>query len=65
MEWLLAGGELLTGIVILVLWWLALKALSGDEKTTLSSTRFVLLPIIFLLWVVGGLVLVLRGGGLL
>jgi uncharacterized membrane protein len=65
MEWLLAGGELLVGIVALVLWWLALKMISGDENTKLSSTRFVVFPVVFLLWVVGAVVLVFRGAGLI
>jgi hypothetical protein len=61
MEWLMSGGELLAGVVLLVLWWLALKVLGGNETKRLTNTRFVILPCIFLLWLVGGLILVLQG----
>jgi hypothetical protein len=65
MEWFWAGGELLVGIVALVLWWMALKLLSRGANAKLTNMRFVGFPIIFLLWGVGGVILVLRGVGFL
>lgn len=61
MEWLLSGGELLVGVVVLALGWLLLKFFSGDATTKLSNMRFALLPILFMLWFVGGGILVLLG----
>jgi hypothetical protein len=63
MQWLLAGGELLAGIVALVLWWMALRFISGDGSKPLSNMQFAVLPCVFLLWFVGGFVLVLQGLG--
>jgi hypothetical protein len=65
MQWLWAGGELLVGIGALVLWWLAVKLFSGGADKRLTNMRFVGLPTILLLWGVGGVILVLRGVGLL
>ena len=65
MQWLWAGGELLAGIITLVLWWLALKLLTGRGDQRLTNMRFVGLPTIFLLWGVAGVILILRGSGLL
>lgn len=64
MNWL-AGGEVVAGVVAIVVWWLALRLVSGRDDQRLTNTRFVVLPAIFLLWIVGGIVLVLRGLGVL
>jgi hypothetical protein len=61
MQWLLAGGEILTGIGVLAAWWFALKFFGRHRDQPLSNFRFVLLPSIMLLWAVGGIVLLLRG----
>ena len=66
MAWLLAGGELLAGVIALVLLWLVMQFLerrSGGKP--LTSVRFAVLPSLFLLWLVGGVVLILRGLGVL
>jgi hypothetical protein len=61
MQWLLAGGEVLTGLVVLVGWWFALKFFGRHRDKPLTNMRFVVLPSILLLWGVGGIVLVLQG----
>lgn len=64
MQWLVGGGQLLVGIALLVTWWLALSFL-GRNKKPLTAFRFVGLPSIFLLWFVGGAILVFHGVGLI
>jgi hypothetical protein len=65
MQWLLSGGEVLAGIVALVLLWLALKVAGGNPDKPLTNMRFAVLPAIFLLWATGGFILILRGAGVL
>ncbi len=66
MSWLWAGGELLVGVIVLVLWWLVVKVAErrGRDKP-LTHMRFAVLPSLLLLWLVGGVVLILRGLGVL
>ena len=66
MAWLFAGGEVLAGVIVLVLWWLAMKLAERRGKhTQLTSMRFAVLPGILLLWFVGGVILLMRGVGLI
>lgn len=62
MTWI-AGSEILLGIVTLGVWVMALRLLSGRMR--MSNMGFVLLPSLFLMGAIGGLVLVLNGVGLL
>ena len=64
MSWI-AGGELLAGVLAIVLWWLALRLASGRENKPLTNTRFIALPSLFLLWIVGAVMLIALGAGLL
>ena len=64
MSWI-AGSEVLAGVVAIVLWWLALRLASGRDDKPLTNTRFVVLPSLYLLWIVGGFMLIVRGVGLL
>ena len=64
MDYLLSGGEVVAGLVALVLWWLALRLvgrLRSDKE--LSALMFAFVPCVFLLWMVGGCILILRGSG--
>jgi hypothetical protein len=63
MSWL-ASIELLAGVAAIVIWWPALR-LVGHRDKPLTNTRFVVLPSLFLLWIVGGFMLIARGVGLL
>jgi hypothetical protein len=65
MQWLLSGGEVLAGIVTLVLLWLALKFAGRDPNKRLTNMRFAVLPAFFLLWATGGFILIFRGLGVL
>jgi hypothetical protein len=63
MDWI-SGGEVLAGVVAIVLWWLVVR-LAGHSDAQLTNTRFVFLPSLFLIWIVGGFMLIARGLGLL
>jgi hypothetical protein len=66
MHYLLSGGEVVAGLGVLVLWWLALSFLGrrwGGQP--MGAIRFAVIPCIFLLWLVSGSILVLRGFGLI
>lgn len=65
MAWLIGGGQLIVGIGLIAVWWIALRIIRGDGNRPLTSFRFVALPSILLLWFVGGFVLILRGSGLI
>jgi hypothetical protein len=60
MSWLMSGGELLAGIVTLIVWWLTVELLKRRNLST-TSFRVAFLPPMFLLWAVAGAVMVLRG----
>ena len=60
MEWLMSGGELLAGVIALFLWWLVVEFLHRRNRS-LTNFHLVFIPMIFLPWAVGGVVLVLRG----
>jgi hypothetical protein len=62
---LIGGGEVLVGVLAIVLWWLVLRLASGRDDRPLTNTRFVILPSLFLLWIVGSFMLIMRGVGLL
>ena len=66
MSYLLGGGQIVLGLGLLVLWWLALTLLGRrwNEKE-LSATMFAVVPSIFLLWAVGSFILLFRGLGVL
>jgi hypothetical protein len=64
MDYLLNGGQAVAGLAALVLWWLTLSFIgrrTGDKP--LSSMSFAFWPCLFLLWLVGGWILILRGIG--
>jgi hypothetical protein len=65
MQWLMSGGELLAGIVALIVWWLAVRLVSVGANTPFTATRPILLPMIFMLWGVGDVILVLQGARML
>jgi hypothetical protein len=64
MDYVLNGGQVVAGLAALVLWWLTLSFIGrryGDRP--LSSMRFALWPCVFLLWLVGGCILIFHGIG--
>jgi len=64
MDYFLNGGQVVAGLAALVLWWLTLSFIGrryGDKA--LSSMGFAFWPCLFLLWLVGGCILILRGMG--
>jgi hypothetical protein len=64
MNYLFGGGQVVVGLGLLVAWWLALTFLGSRWRDQpLSSIRFAVTPVVFLVWFVGGFLLVLRGLG--
>ena len=64
MDNLLSGGEVVAGLIMLVAWWFTLRLvgrLRSDRE--LSALMFAVVPCVFLLWMVGGVILILRGTG--
>ena len=64
LDYLLSGGEVVAGLIALVAWWFTLKLigrLRGDKE--LSALMFAVVPCVFLLWLVAGCILILRGTG--
>ncbi len=64
MDHLLSGGEVVAGLIALVAWWFALRLLGrlrGNRE--LSALMFAVVPCFFLLWLVGGFILIMRGTG--
>jgi len=64
MNYLLSGGEIVVGLGVLLAWWFALRLvgrLRGDKE--LSALMFAFVPCVFLLWMVAGFILLLRGSG--
>ena len=54
----------MAGLIALVAWWFALRLLGrlrGDRE--LSALMFAFVPCVFLLWLVGGFILIMRGTG--
>jgi hypothetical protein len=66
LDYLLSGGQVVVGLGVLVVWWLTL-ALMGRlyAERRLSGLMFAFVPCVFLLWLVSGSILVLRGLGFL
>ena len=63
-DYLLGGGQAVLGVGLLVLWWLAFTYLRHRWRDkVLSAFGFAVVPCIFLLWIVAGVILVLRGVG--
>lgn len=60
MSWLIAGGELLVGAVVLVVWWIALQAMNR-RNWPMTNFRLSVLAPLMLMWAVAGVILVLRG----
>ena len=64
MDYLLGGGQAALGVGLLVLWWLAFTYLRHRWRhKVLSAFDFAVVPCVFLLWLVGGVILVLHGLG--
>jgi hypothetical protein len=64
MSYLVGGGQIVAGLVALVLLWLVLTFLGRRTAgKVLGATGLVFWPSVVLLWFVGGCVLVLRGMG--
>jgi hypothetical protein len=64
MDYFLSGGQAVAGLAMLVLLWLTLRFVgrrTGDKP--LSLMGFALWPTFFLLWFVGGCILILRSIG--
>jgi hypothetical protein len=64
LDYLLSGGQVVAGLAVLVAWWVTL-ALVGRlySDRPLSAVMFAFVPCVFLFWLVGGGILVLRGLG--
>jgi len=60
MSWLATGGELIAGIVLLVLWWIVTGILARRQLALTNFHLTVTTPV-FLLWGVLAVLLVLRG----
>ena len=66
MNYLLGGGQIVVGLGLLFLWWITLTFLGARWRDKeLSALRFAIVPSIFLLWAVGGFILLFRGLGIL
>jgi hypothetical protein len=65
MQWIVGGGQMVVGIVLIVLWWLALRFMQTDGTKTMSAIGFTAIPTLFLLWFVGAAILILHGVGLI
>ena len=64
MNYLFGGGQVVVGLGLLLAWWLALVFLGSRWRDKpLSATRFAVTPVVFLTWLVGAFLLVLRGLG--
>ena len=64
MDYLLSGGEVVAGLIMLVAWWFALRLLGRLRRDReLSALMFAVVQCVFLLWMVGGVILILRGTG--
>jgi hypothetical protein len=64
MDYFLSGGEVVAGLIALVAWGFArrlLGRLRGDRE--LSALMFAFVPCVFLRWLVGGFILIMRGTG--
>jgi hypothetical protein len=64
MDYLLGSTQVLAGICSIVVLWLTLHFLgrrNADKRIT--NTGFAIVPSLFLLWLVGSCVLILRGLG--
>ena len=66
MSYLIGGGQIVVGIAVLVLWWLALMFLSRrNVGRPMTSFGFAVTPSVLLLWATIGGILIIRGiGGL-
>ena len=64
MNYLLGGGQIVVGIGVLVLWWLALTVMGHRQKNKpLTAFGFAVVPSFFLLWLTAGCILIMRGIG--
>jgi hypothetical protein len=64
MDYLLSGGEVVVGLLVLVAWWFTLRLIGRlRSDKPLSALMFAVVPCVFLLWLVGGFILILRGTG--
>lgn len=62
MSYLLGGGQIVVGIAVLVAWWLALTFLGARQVgKPMTAMGFAVVPSILLLWLTGGVILVIRG----
>ena len=61
MSWLLGSSEVLGGVVLVVLWVIAIRLFKSDKP--LSAMRFAFWPSLMLLWIVLGLLLIAHGVG--
>ena len=63
-DYMLSGGAFVAGLLALVAWWFTLRLvgrLRSDRE--LSALMFAVVPCVFLLWMVVGCILILRGTG--
>lgn len=61
MSLILGSSEVLAGVVLVVLWVIAIRLFKADKP--LSAMRFVFWPSLLLLWIVLGLLLIAHGVG--
>jgi hypothetical protein len=65
MSYLLGGGEVILGLAVIALWFVMLFAMERrNGSKPLSSLAFAFWPSMFLLWMIAGCIMVLRGAGL-
>jgi hypothetical protein len=64
MSYLLSSGQIVAGLAVLVLWWIALHFLGRrNADKPLSAMAFAFGPTSFLLWFAGGCILIMLGLG--
>jgi hypothetical protein len=64
MNYLVGGGQIVVGVGLLFLWWLTLTLLGRRwSDQPMGAVRFAVIPCIFLIWLVLGFIIALRGLG--
>ena len=62
MAYLFGSGQVIAGVVLIVLWWFALRMFHTVKP--LSTLGFAFWPCLFLLWIVGAIILIFSGTGI-
>lgn len=62
MNYLFGGGQIVIGIGVLVVWWLALTLVGRrNHGKPMTNIGFAVMPSILLLWLTAGCILIVRG----